>query len=329
MKKLYWRCIRRSGRWSDFYLLAAIISFALITLGSAVGMLILHFVPLEKVTNRLDNGFGALLSNPGALLGTKVSSFLSDYLVFIGIWIVLIAVVLIFRRNRPMMRCLGKRTGGKTILTAVIGFLLGFGFNGLCILISCLSGDIHLSFNEFRPGIFFAFLLAVSIQSGAEELGMRWYLYQKLRRRYVHSVVAIVGNAIVFAAMHLMNPGITVFSVLQILLVGIFLSLFIYYYDAFWMAVFFHAAWNFTQNIIFGLPNSGIVSQYSVFRLEAASARDGFFYNVDFGVEGSIGASILLAIGCVVLILINRKKREKRDLWAAYQPVVAEAGAGK
>ena len=322
MKNLYWRCIRRSGRWSDFFLLAAIIAAALIMLGTLVGMAILKLIPLEKVTNTVADGIGSLLQNPGALVGTNVSGFLSDYLNFIGIWIVLIAVVLIFKRNRPMMRCLGKRIGGKTILTAVIGFLLGFGFNGFCILISCLTGDIHLSFNEFNPGLFFAFLLAVSIQSGAEELGMRWYLYQKLRRRYVHSAVAIIGNAVVFTVMHLLNPGITIFSVLQIFLVGIFLSLLIYYYDAFWMAVFFHAAWNFTQNIIFGLPNSGIVSQYSLFRLEAASARNGFFYNVGFGVEGSGGAAILLAAACVVLIIINRKKREKRDLWVAYQPEI-------
>ncbi len=31
-----------------------------------------------------------------------------------------------------------------------------------------------------------------------------------------------------------------------------------------------HMAWNYTQNIIFGLPNSGIVSGFSLFKLDAA-----------------------------------------------------------
>ena len=320
MKKLYWKCVRRSGRWSDFYLLAIVIAAFLTMLGTLLSMLVFHFFPVEDVTQDISS----LLNNPSLLVGSKVSGFLSDYLSFFGIWIVVIAAVLIFKRNRPMMRCLGKRVGGKTILTAVIGLLLGFGFNGLCVLISWLSGDIDLSFAEFRPGLFFAFLLAVTIQSGAEELSMRWYLYQKLRRRYVHPAVAIIGNSLFFAAMHLMNPGITVVSFLQIMLVGVLLSLVIHYYDAFWLCVFFHAAWNFTQNILFGLPNSGIVSQYSVFRLEAASAENGFFYNVGFGVEGSVGATLLLAIASVVIIIINRKKGERRDLWAAYQPAIAE-----
>ena len=78
----------------------------------------------------------------------------------------------------------------------------------------------------------------------------------------------------------------------------------------------FHAAWNYTQNIIFGLPNSGIVSEYSIFTLEAASARNGLFYNVNFGVEGSIGATAMLFILAAVIIYINRNKHERNDIWA-------------
>ena len=90
----------------------------------------------------------------------------------------------------------------------------------------------------------------------------------------------------------------------------------VYYYDALWMAMAFHATWNFTQNIIFGLPNSGIVSAYSIFNLEAASARDGLFYSVNFGVEGSIGACLVLALTGIVIYLVSRKRGEENDLWA-------------
>ena len=89
-----------------------------------------------------------------------------------------------------------------------------------------------------------------------------------------------------------------------------------HYYDNLWGAMAFHAAWNYTQNIIFGLPNSGIVSEYSIFTLEAASARNGLFYNVNFGVEGSIGATAMLFILAAVIIYINRNKHERNDIWA-------------
>ncbi|MBR0138102.1 MAG: hypothetical protein IJM15_06815, partial [Erysipelotrichaceae bacterium] len=67
---------------------------------------------------------------------------------------------------------------------------------------------------------------------------------------------------------------------------------------------------------IFGLPNSGIVSEYSIFTLEAASARNGLFYNTAFGVEGSIGACLLLAALSAVIVFINRNKPECNDVWA-------------
>jgi hypothetical protein len=107
-------------------------------------------------------------------------------------------------------------------------------------------------------------------------------------------------------------------------LAGLIWSLLVYYYDSVWVAFWFHAAWNYTQNIIFGLPNSGIISEYSIFKLEAASARNGLFYNVDFGVEGSIGSSLVLLVVIIVLVIINRKKPEKRDYWAEAEKAAAE-----
>ena len=76
-----------------------------------------------------------------------------------------------------------------------------------------------------------------------------------------------------------------------------------------------HTGWNFTQSILFGLPNSGVVSAYSVFRLDAASARDGFFYTVNFGVEGSLGSVIILGAVAALILYLNRGKGEKADFW--------------
>jgi uncharacterized iron-regulated membrane protein len=69
---------------------------------------------------------------------------------------------------------------------------------------------------------------------------------------------------------------------------------------------------------VFGLPNSGIVSKYSVFKLEAASARDGIFYNTSFGVEGSMGANVMIAAAIVIVLVYGlvTKRGEKMDHWA-------------
>lgn len=293
---------RSTGKWTDFIPLAMVLSYLLVILGQILGEVILF---LTGAQDRV----AAIVGDEGT------AAFLFMYFEFIGIWIVFFLVVCIFRNNRPMLKSIAFRTDGTNLRGAAIGLLLGFLANGFCILMSWILGDISLSFNGFRPGLFLVFLVVVTIQSGAEEIIDRCYLYQKLRRGYKNPWIAIIGNAAVFSAMHLMNPGISAVAVLQILVVGILFSLFVYYFDSLWAAIMMHAGWNFTQSIFFGLPNSGIVSAYSVFKLEAASARNGIFYNVNFGVEGSIGAVCVLILLCIITVIVGRKRGQTEDIW--------------
>ena len=206
---------------------------------------------------------------------------------------------------------------------------MGFGTNGFCILMSFLLGDIKLSFNSFDPLLFFSFLLAVLIQSGGEEILDRCYLYQKLRRRYRSPLVAILGNSLFFMGLHLFNNGISILAIVDLFLTGILFSMFVYYYDSLWCAILFHTCWNFSQSIAFGLPNSGLVSKYSLFRLDAASARNGFFYTVDFGVEGSWGSVLIQAAVIAAILLLNRGRGEKEDLWKQMEIESVEAEAAR
>ena len=78
-----------------------------------------------------------------------------------------------------------------------------------------------------------------------------------------------------------------------------------------------HAGWNFTQSILAGLPNSGNVVPYSVLKLDAATAQNSFFYNVAFGVEGTIPAIAVQIAVLVVIVAIGRKLGgTPTDIWA-------------
>ncbi len=283
-------------KWSDILPVAWLLCFLLISLGQVLGLVIIY-------VTRFESFFGKVMQNHDAAV------FLGQYASFIGIWIVVVAVLAIFPANRPLLPKLGPSMRGNTALWALTGGLIGFGMNGFCILMSSLMGDIQLSFSEFRPVSALLFLIAVCIQSGAEELATRFYLYEKLRRRYRHPAVAIIGNAALFGVLHLGNSDISILAIAEIVLIGITLSLLIYYFDSFWAAVMVHTAWNYTQSIIFGLPNSGVVSAYSVFRLDAASARNGLFYDVGFGVEGSLGSVLVIAVTCVVIFVLGRRRK--------------------
>ena len=303
MKELIEKVTRPCRKTTDFFLLAALCSLMLLIVGEIISAVVFRFLDIQ---DKLTAWSGS----------DNIGTFLGDYLYTFGVWIAFLLFAVIFKGNRPMLKALAPNKSLNNLKGILLGLLLGFGTNGFCVLMSYLTGDIKLSYNGIDPKMLIAFLICVFIQSSSEEITDRLYLYQKLRRRYRNPLVAILVNSIVFMALHMANPGFTAIAGSQIFLVAIIFSLFVYYYDGIWVAFWFHAAWNYTQNIIFGLPNSGIVSEYSIFRLEAASARNGLFYNVNFGVEGSIGSSLVLIAVIIVMIVINRGKPEKRDYWA-------------
>lgn len=283
--------VRASGGWTDFFLIAAVLSVLIVLMGELARVIF-----VKEVFSFYDWALATFKNENAAY-------FLDMYFSTIGAWVGFVLVITIFSRNRPMWKAFFYNGHGNNIRSIFIGILLGGGMNGACVFMSWLRGDINLTYNEFNPALFFAFLFCVMIQSGSEEIIDRCYLYQKLRRRYRWPIVAVAVNALVFMALHMGNPGVTKLGLLQVFEIGVLFSLIVYYYDSLWTAIWAHTAWNFSQSIVFGLPNSGIVSQYSVFKLDAANARDGLFYNTSFGVEGSPGACVLIAVVCVLVLI--------------------------
>lgn len=240
----------------------------------------------------------------------------ATYVVFFGIWGVVLLWLLISKKNSPMLQAITGKCKGNTILMLLLGLLIGFLLNGLCILVAWMKGDIFLHFEAIRPVSLILIFIAVFIQSSAEELVCRGVLYQRILKGYKKPVIAIVGNALFFALLHLGNEGVTFLSVVNILVVGIMMSLFVYYMDSLWCAMAVHTAWNFTQNIIFGLPNSGMVMPYSIFKLDESTARNSFAYNVSFGIEGTLLADLVVLVACVLIYLWGKKYAKKPlDIW--------------
>lgn len=157
----------------------------------------------------------AYARNPEILNSAFLNTTLM-YVIFWGIWAVALFWIGIRKRNRPILQAVGTKPQGNNWKYLLFGLVLGFALNGFCILIAWLHHDIVLTYDAIHPLWFVVVFLTVFIQSSAEELLCRGFLYQKLRRSYKNPVVAIVGNALLFALLHLANNGVTVLSVLNI-----------------------------------------------------------------------------------------------------------------
>ena len=239
------------------------------------------------------------------------------YFSFIGIWFVLFLNGLI-KKNRPLFKAYGTGCKGNNALNLLIGYLIGISMNGAAILMAWLHGDIRMYFDKFELIPFVILFIAVFVQSAAEEMVCRGFIYQRVLRTYRNKFwLAVLINSVFFGLIHLGNDGISALAVVDLVVTGLLFSAMVYYFDSLWMAMAAHAGWNFTQSILAGLPNSGNVVPYSVFKLDAATARDSFFYNVAFGVEGTIPAIAIQAVVLIALVAIGIKLGGKpTDIWA-------------
>ena len=136
---------RPSRKWTDIFIISYLFSLALLFCGYYVTYFIFKPIPFDKV-------FGIVTTSDSIL------EFLSLYVEFLGIWIVFVLFCAIYKSNRPILKQLAPNKNGNNFKGIVIGLLLGFGLNGICIFISLLTGKIHLSFNSFNPALFFVFL---------------------------------------------------------------------------------------------------------------------------------------------------------------------------
>ena len=245
---------------------------------------------------------GALKSDLGTTAGL--------YFSFAGIWLVLFLNALI-RKNRPLFKAYGTGCKGNNAVNLLIGLLIGIGMNGAAILMAWMHGDIRMYFDKFEPVPFIILFIAVFVQS-------RGFIYQRVLRTYRGRFwLAVIINSVFFGMIHLGNNGISAMAVVDLVVTGLLFSAMVYYFDSLWMAMAAHAGWNFTQSILAGLPNSGNVVPYSVFKLDAAAARDSFFYNVAFGVEGTVPAIAIQAVVLVALVAVGIKLGGKpTDIWA-------------
>jgi membrane protease YdiL (CAAX protease family) len=283
-----------SDTWLAFYL----ISVAVILLGQILGQLLYGVVT------------GVLAVFLPSIWESDVWYTFGMYICFIGIWVVAFFYMGLTKKNRPILKTLWTNAKGNTIGKLLLGIVIGFGLNGVCVLAAWLHRDITLSFAAFEPLALIAIFAAVFVQSSAEELVCRGFMYQRFLKSYGKPSIAIVGNALFFGVLHLSNEGVTFLSLVNIFLFGILFSFIVYYMDSIWCAFAVHTAWNFMQNILFGLPNSGIVVPYSMFKLEAGTAANSFAYHVGFGIEGTLLANaVLLAAGIAMYFWGKRVKK--------------------
>lgn len=190
---------------------------------------------------------------------------------------------------------------------------LGFGFLlfTVAVLICVLTGS--MKFNGFSQnfsfGIFLLFLLGYMIQGMSEEVLCRGYFMVSVSRRYPIAV-GILANSLSFAVLHLFNSGISILAFINLVLFGVFASVYFLKRGSIWGIAAFHSVWNLVQGNVYGVFVSGMETHCSVFKTAMVEGRD-IINGGSFGLEGGLGVTFVFIVG--ICILYTRKTVDKGE----------------
>jgi membrane protease YdiL (CAAX protease family) len=106
---------------------------------------------------------------------------------------------------------------------------------------------------------------------------------------------ALLSSAF-FAAAHLGNPSVTVFSLINVALAGVLFAFAYMKTRSLWLPFGIHYAWNFSQSTLYGLPTSGLLTPEKTLILASQEGPD-WILGGSFGPEGGILATAALVIG--------------------------------
>ncbi len=135
------------------------------------------------------------------------------------------------------------------------------------------------------------------VQGPAEEVLFRGYVLENIRGKW-GMTWGIGISAIAFSLLHTPNPGFGALPFINLVLFGVATALWKLRIDGgqLWGAFAIHSIWNWLQQVVFGLPNSGEASppQDTLFSIVPNTSAAPWLWGGGFGPEGTLGATIVL-----------------------------------
>jgi membrane protease YdiL (CAAX protease family) len=236
-------------------------------------------------------------------------------LIFVGkttsVIILIIGFLLVYYIEHRSVKQFGIILSKKTFKDFYVGLFLGMISIIVISSILFMTNNAKITYGITNPTfsvdivyLFFAFIM-VGID---EELLVRGYMVHTLLR-YNNKYVVYIVPAVIFSALHGLNPNVSTLGLINIVLVGILFTYMTLKTQNILMAIGFHITWNFFQGGFFGFNVSGnhLPSIYPV-----SIINDNILTGGDFGLEGGILTTICIII--MTFIVYRLPSRKSRNL---------------
>jgi len=225
--------------------------------------------------------------------------------------VVLISTFLMLRFvERRRLSSVGFPYHGKICKEILIGFLIGTLMIGIVGGFELLIGAVRLNLrsNLNVPllvrnfGLSFIFFGYFAM---GEELIFRGYPYQAFVEG-MGAIAATILMSAVFGLLHLMNPDTSVFSTVNTMLAGAWLSIAYLKTRTLYFPFGLHFAWNFIQSFILSLPVSGLLTNRTIF--VPTDYGPDWLTGGRYGPEAGMGTTVIMVAAISYLLLEKRIK---------------------
>jgi membrane protease YdiL (CAAX protease family) len=180
------------------------------------------------------------------------------------------------------------------------GCILGLILACLALIPVIIWADIRFDTHISSRALARAAVVLVVLVFGAlaEELMFRGYPFQRLEEA-VGPVGAIAVFSVLFALVHLTNPGASPLGLLNTVLIGVVLAVAYLRTRALWLCWGIHFGWNATLGLLFGLPVSGLRIFNVVVRGTTTGSR--WLTGGSYGIEASAPGVLAVVVGLLVV----------------------------
>lgn len=256
----------------------------------------------------------AVLGLPLTILGFNLNNSQPDLgfaLILIGSFLPIFFLIWLWLRvveQRPLWTTGMTRPVMKPYLR---GLGLGMLLFASAVLLLALLGFLEIESTNPGRGLWITLggtmlvLFGWVIQGAAEEILVRGFLMPILSIRWGPAAGVIISS-LFFSILHLLNPDLSLISLLNLFLFGLFAALYALYEGGLWGIFAIHAVWNWAQGNIFGFSVSGLDIKSTIF-LDLMEAGPDWATGGLFGPEGGVVVTLILITGISVLVTLSRR----------------------
>ncbi|WP_207427973.1 CPBP family intramembrane glutamic endopeptidase [Pedobacter sp. SYSU D00535] len=283
-----------------------------------IGQKVLHF-PLIKIIVALIVCLGTVRAGQALAQKTlEITSIDSDFKKLIAgafaATLVIFAYSYLFKHYEK--RKITEFSKVNILKTLTIGIVLGVVLQSLTILVIYFKGGYSVI--SINPILFIVPALTMAFTSAIiEEILLRGIIF-RIPEEILGSYLSLVISALLFGAMHLINPNSSILAAVGLAIqAGLLLGAAYIYSRNLWFPIALHFAWNFTQSAIFGANVSGSSTSKTLITSKIEGAA--WFTGGQFGPEGSIQATLFCLIPTIVLLILSHKEGKIiKPYWKKY-----------